>query len=104
MITWTKFAFTGTLKKFIVVLERENLTPEERKRLLEEEARASMSAQLDGEQRSPNNRGFMSVPSSAPHSGRAELTRALDRLDVMHPAPIPIGAEPATTWRGEMVE
>ena len=38
------FAFTGTLKKFVVVLEPENLTPEERKRLLEEEARASMSA------------------------------------------------------------
>jgi arylsulfatase A-like enzyme len=37
------FAFTGTLKKFVVVLEPENLTPEERKRLLEEEARASMS-------------------------------------------------------------
>src|SRR5215831_18823574 len=49
------FAFTGTLKKFVVVLEPENLTPEERKRLLEEEARAS----LDGEQRSPNNRDFM---------------------------------------------
>ena len=37
------FAFTGTLKKFVVVLEPENLTPEERKRLLEEEARALMS-------------------------------------------------------------
>ena len=53
------FAFTGTLKKFVVVLEPENLTPEERKRLLEEEARAS----LDGEQRSPNNRDFMINPS-----------------------------------------
>ena len=37
------FEFTGTLNKFVVVLEPENLTPEERKRLLEEEARASMS-------------------------------------------------------------
>jgi arylsulfatase A-like enzyme len=37
------FAFTGTLKRFVVVLEPENLTPEERKRLLEEEARASVS-------------------------------------------------------------
>jgi arylsulfatase len=37
------FAFTGTLKKFVVVLEPENLTPEERKRLLEEEATASIS-------------------------------------------------------------
>jgi len=27
-----------------------------------------------------------------------------DRRDVMHPAPIPIGAEPAATRRGEMVE
>src|SRR5215510_12124792 len=37
------FAFTGTLKKFVVVLEPEKLTPEERKRLLQEEARAWMS-------------------------------------------------------------
>jgi arylsulfatase A-like enzyme len=37
------FTFTGTLKKFVVVLEPENLTEEERKRLLEAEARASMS-------------------------------------------------------------
>ena len=37
------FAFTGTLKKFVVVLEPENLTEEERKRLLEEEAKASMA-------------------------------------------------------------
>jgi arylsulfatase len=37
------FAFTGTLKKFVVVLEPDNLTPEERRRLLEEEAKASMS-------------------------------------------------------------
>lgn len=37
------FAFTGALKKFVVILEPESLTPEERKRLLEEEARASMS-------------------------------------------------------------
>jgi len=37
------FAFTGTLKKFVVVLEPEKLTPEERQRLLQEEARASMS-------------------------------------------------------------
>ena len=37
------FAFTGTLKKFVVILEPEKLTPEERKALLQEEARASMS-------------------------------------------------------------
>jgi arylsulfatase len=37
------FEFTGALNKFAVILEPENLTPEERKRLLEEEARASMS-------------------------------------------------------------
>jgi len=37
------FAFTGTLKKFVVVLEPVNLTEEERKRLLEEEAKASMA-------------------------------------------------------------
>ena len=37
------FAFTGTLKKFVVVLEPENLTEEERKRLLEEEAMVSMA-------------------------------------------------------------
>ncbi len=37
------FAFTGTLKKVVALLEPENLTAEERKRLLEEEARASMS-------------------------------------------------------------
>jgi arylsulfatase len=37
------FVFTGTLKKFVVILEPENLTAEERKHLLEEEARASMS-------------------------------------------------------------
>src|SRR6516164_638467 len=34
----------------------------------------------------------------------SELPRALDRLDVMHPAPVPIGAEPAATRCGEMVE
>jgi hypothetical protein len=37
------FTFSGTLKKFVVVLEPENLTAEDRRRLLEEEARASMS-------------------------------------------------------------
>ncbi|MGD9659184.1 MAG: arylsulfatase [Methylocystis sp.] len=37
------FPFTGTLKKFVVVLEPEKLTEEERKRLLEEEAKASMA-------------------------------------------------------------
>jgi arylsulfatase len=37
------FAFNGTLRRFAVVLEPDNLTPEERKRLLEEEARALMS-------------------------------------------------------------
>jgi len=39
------FPFTGTLKKFVVVLEPEKLTDKERKRLLAEEASASMSAQ-----------------------------------------------------------
>ena len=37
------FPFTGTLKKFVVVLEPEKLTEEERKRLREEEAKASMA-------------------------------------------------------------
>ena len=37
------FTFTGTLKKLVVVLEPDNLTPEERQRLLAEEASASMS-------------------------------------------------------------
>jgi arylsulfatase len=39
------FAFTGTLNELLVVLEPLKLTEEERKRLLEEEARASMSHQ-----------------------------------------------------------
>jgi arylsulfatase len=39
------FRFTGTLNKLVVVLEPMKLTEEERKRLLEEEARASMSNQ-----------------------------------------------------------
>jgi arylsulfatase len=39
------FAFTGTLKKFVVVLEPEKLTPEEKKRMLEEEAKAAMAMQ-----------------------------------------------------------
>jgi arylsulfatase A-like enzyme len=39
------FAFTGTLKKFVVILEPQKLTEEERKHLFEEEARASMAAQ-----------------------------------------------------------
>jgi arylsulfatase len=39
------FAFTGTLKKFVVILEPDKLTDEERKRLLEEEAKASMAVQ-----------------------------------------------------------
>lgn len=38
------FRFTGTLRKFVVVLEPEKLTEEERQRLRVEEARASMSA------------------------------------------------------------
>ena len=37
------FAFTGTLKKFVVILEPEKLTPEERKALREEEAKAYMA-------------------------------------------------------------
>lgn len=39
------FPFTGTLKKFVVVLEPQKLTEKERKRLLAEEAQASMAAQ-----------------------------------------------------------
>jgi arylsulfatase len=39
------FPFSGTLKKVIVVLEPEKLTDEERKRLLEEQAKASMAVQ-----------------------------------------------------------
>jgi len=37
------FAFTGTLKKFVVILEPQKLTEEERKQLLDAEAKASMS-------------------------------------------------------------
>ena len=39
------FAFTGTLKRLLVVLEPEKLTAEERKALLEQEAAGSMAAQ-----------------------------------------------------------
>jgi len=39
------FAFSGALKKLIVVLEPQKLTDEERKRLLEEQAKASMAVQ-----------------------------------------------------------
>ena len=39
------FPFTGTLKKFVVVLEPEKLTEEERTNMLEEEAKASMARQ-----------------------------------------------------------
>ena len=37
------YAFSGTLKKLVVVLEPEKLSDEDRKRLLEEQARASMA-------------------------------------------------------------
>jgi len=39
------YPFTGTLKKFVVVLEPEKLTDEERQHLREEEAKAYMSVQ-----------------------------------------------------------
>jgi arylsulfatase len=39
------FAFSGTLKKLIVVLEPQKLSDDERKRLLEEQAKASMAVQ-----------------------------------------------------------
>jgi hypothetical protein len=39
------FAFTGTLKRFLVVLEPDKVTPGEREGLLEQEARGSMAAQ-----------------------------------------------------------
>jgi arylsulfatase A-like enzyme len=38
------FAFTGTLKKLVVIVEPDKLTAEERQRLLEMEAKASMAA------------------------------------------------------------
>ena len=42
--SWERFGEdTPTLKKFVVVLEPEKLTEEERKRLREEEAKASMA-------------------------------------------------------------
>ncbi len=37
------FEYTGELKKFVVVLEPQKLTEEQRKKLLEEEAKASMA-------------------------------------------------------------
>jgi hypothetical protein len=40
------FSFTGRLKKFVVVLESEQLTEEERKHLLEEDAQASLAIPL----------------------------------------------------------
>jgi arylsulfatase A-like enzyme len=39
------FAFSGTLKKVVVVLEPQKLSPEERQRLLREEAQVSMTVQ-----------------------------------------------------------
>jgi arylsulfatase len=39
------FAFSGTLKKFVVLLEPEKLTDEERTRLRAEEAKAYMAVQ-----------------------------------------------------------
>jgi hypothetical protein len=39
------FAFTGTLNKLIVALEPWKLTPEERERMLKEEAQSSMGGQ-----------------------------------------------------------
>ncbi|MDR3530488.1 MAG: hypothetical protein P4L90_08060, partial [Rhodopila sp.] len=39
------FSFTGTLKKFVVILEPEKLTDEERKQLLAEEAQGAMAVQ-----------------------------------------------------------
>ena len=39
------YPFTGTLKKFVVLLEPEKLTDEERQRLREEEAKAFMARQ-----------------------------------------------------------
>jgi arylsulfatase A-like enzyme len=39
------YAFSGTLKKFVVVLEPQKLSAEEQKRLLEEEAKAAMAMQ-----------------------------------------------------------
>jgi hypothetical protein len=39
------YQFTGTLKKFVVILEPEKLTDEERKKLLEDEANTSMAVQ-----------------------------------------------------------
>ena len=39
------YPFTGTLRKFVVVLEPEKLTDEERQHLREQEAKAYMSVQ-----------------------------------------------------------
>ena len=39
------FAFTGTLKKLVVIVEPEKLSAEERQRLREEAARAYMAVQ-----------------------------------------------------------
>ncbi|HKF11947.1 MAG TPA: hypothetical protein VKB89_25030, partial [Xanthobacteraceae bacterium] len=39
------FAFTGTLKKFVVVLQPQNVSDEERRRLHEELAKALMAVQ-----------------------------------------------------------
>jgi hypothetical protein len=39
------YIFTGTLKKFVVILEPQNLSPQERRALMEQEANASMAVQ-----------------------------------------------------------
>ena len=54
--------------------------------------------------RTPPSRPRASAHSRVSQALLAAAPIGFDRLDVMHPTPIPIGAEPAATRRGEMVE
>src|SRR5215510_14780347 len=53
---------------------------------------------------SPATTGLSSRIEFTASCCEAALASASDRLDVMHPAAIPLGAEPAATRCGEMVE
>jgi hypothetical protein len=61
---------------------------------------AVFSAGGDGGRKAPEH----PEPAFADTRPKKLSALALDRLDVVHPAPIPIGGEPAATRRGEMVE
>jgi len=82
------------LEPLLATLAEKVIAPAEEKVKAFEERRRIIEAKLT--ERGPGRR-----PPGVPSK---ELQRALDRLDVVHPAPIPIRAEPAATWCGQMVE